>query len=116
MQGIYGHCGSTLCHKHLNKQYFFFADWNATEYSQYYEVPIPEKNYKLILPLVLQYLTPVPVAVIGLGAVSAAVMSSADSSILAASSMFARNVYKNIRNGISKCMGRREVCGLQIGL
>lgn len=30
----------------------------------------------------------------GLGAISAAVMSSADSSILASSSMFTRNVYK----------------------
>jgi len=50
----------------------------------------------MILPLVLQYLTPDFVSFFGLGAVSAAVMSSADSSILSASSMFARNVYKLI--------------------
>ena len=50
----------------------------------------------MILPLVLQYLTPTAVAFIGLGAVSAAVMSSADSSILSASSMFAHNIYKLI--------------------
>ena len=31
---------------------------------------------------------------LGLGAISAAVMSSADSSILASSSMFSRNVYR----------------------
>ena len=43
--------------------------------------------------MVLNYLTPEPVAFIGLGAVSAAVMSSADSSVLGAASMFARNVY-----------------------
>ena len=41
-----------------------------------------------------------PVAVIGLGAVSAAAMSSTDSSILSASSMFSRNIYKPIRNAI----------------
>ena len=46
--------------------------------------------------MVLQYLTPTAVSFVGLGAVSAAVMSSADSSFLSASSMFAHNVYKLI--------------------
>ena len=46
--------------------------------------------------MVLQYLTPDFVSFFGLGAVSAAVMSSADSSVLSASSMFARNIYKLI--------------------
>ncbi|XP_078356322.1 high-affinity choline transporter 1-like, partial [Oculina patagonica] len=50
----------------------------------------------LILPMVLQYLTPTAVSFVGLGAVSAAVMSSADSSFLSASSMFAHNVYKQV--------------------
>ena len=48
----------------------------------------------LILPWVLRNLTPIPIATIGLGAVAAAVMSSADSSILSASSMFVWNVYR----------------------
>ena len=48
----------------------------------------------MILPIVLQHLCPPWVSFFGLGAVSAAVMSSADSSILSASSMFARNIYK----------------------
>ncbi|XP_018393534.1 PREDICTED: high affinity choline transporter 1-like [Cyphomyrmex costatus] len=46
------------------------------------------------MPMVLRYLTPQWVSFVGLGAISAAVMSSADSSILASSSMFTRNVYK----------------------
>ena len=50
----------------------------------------------LILPAVIQYLTSPAVAFLGLGAISAAVMSSTDSSVLASSSMFTRNVYKNV--------------------
>ena len=50
----------------------------------------------LVLPLCLQYLTPTWVAFFGLGAISAAVMSSTDSSMLSASTMLARNVYKAV--------------------
>ena len=50
----------------------------------------------MVLPLVLQYLTPPAVAFFGLGAVSAAVMSSTDSSMLSASTMVARNVYQKV--------------------
>jgi high affinity choline transporter 7 len=55
---------------------------------------VPDSQTNMVLPLVLQQLTPGWVAFVGLGAVSAAVMSSADSSILSASSMFARNIWK----------------------
>ena len=68
-----------------------FLDWNATEYGP--STPTDQNQESLILPIVLQYLTPVAVSFIGLGAVSAAVMSSADSSLLSASSMFTRNIY-----------------------
>ncbi|XP_057290412.1 high-affinity choline transporter 1-like [Hydractinia symbiolongicarpus] len=51
---------------------------------------------RMVLPMVLQYLTPGWVSFIGLGAISAAVMSSADSSVLSASSMFGHNIYKTI--------------------
>uniref|UniRef100_H2YED7 Uncharacterized protein n=1 Tax=Ciona savignyi TaxID=51511 RepID=H2YED7_CIOSA len=67
------------------------TDWNATGYGL--PDPITNGDQANILPIVLQYLTPVAVSFFGLGAVSAAVMSSADSSILSASSMFTRNIY-----------------------
>ena len=44
----------------------------------------------------MQYLCPTAVSFVGLGAVAAAVMSSADSSVLSASGMFSRNVYRDI--------------------
>ncbi|MEM7571539.1 MAG: sodium:solute symporter family protein [Bacteroidota bacterium] len=46
------------------------------------------------LPWVVRYATPGAVAVIGLGAVAAAVMSSVDSSVLSASSMGIWNIYR----------------------
>jgi len=72
--------------------------WNETDYFKVHNktVPIPKDDTRMILPMVLQYLTPSWISFFGLGAVSAAVMSSADSSVLSASSMFARNVYKLI--------------------
>ncbi len=70
------------------------VDWTALGYDA--KQPQDIKESKLILPLVLQYLAPSVVSWVGLGAVSAAVMSSADSSVLSASSMFTRNVYKQV--------------------
>ena len=61
---------------------------------------------KLVMLLTLQYLTPPAVSWFGLGAISAAVMSSTDSSLLSASSLIARNVYQKVfRPGC----GEREV-------
>ena len=65
------------------------ADWSAVGV----EAPT---NAALVLPYVLQHLTPPLIATIGLGAVAAAVMSSVDSSILSSSSMFVWNVYRRI--------------------
>ncbi|OQV18883.1 High-affinity choline transporter 1 [Hypsibius exemplaris] len=72
----------------------YSADWTNTTFGR-----MPGENGKaseatLVLPLVLQNFTPAFVSFVGLGAVSAAVMSSADSSILSASSMFAWNIYR----------------------
>lgn len=67
------------------------VDWNQTTYGPI--PPMKKDESEMILPIVLQYLCPPYISFFGLGAVSAAVMSSADSSILSASSMFARNIY-----------------------
>ena len=63
------------------------ADWSQVA------AGAPE-NASATLPWVVRYLTTPWVAVIGLGAVAAAVMSSVDSSVLSASSMGVWNVYK----------------------
>ena len=63
------------------------ADWSTTSAQI---APQPA----FVLPYVLAHLTPNVVATVGLGAVAAAVMSSVDSSILSASSMFVWNVYR----------------------
>lgn len=57
----------------------------------------PETNAS-ILPYVFQHLTPAFVALIGLGAISAAVMSSIDSSMLSASTLSIWNVYRPLFN------------------
>ncbi|KAM6934478.1 high-affinity choline transporter 1-like [Xenentodon cancila] len=68
------------------------TDWNKTTYG--FLPPKDKDESDMILPIVLQHLCPPYISFFGLGAVSAAVMSSADSSILSASSMFARNIYQ----------------------
>ena len=63
------------------------TDWAAAG------IAAPE-SASLILPHVLKHLTPVPIAVLSLAALAAAVMSSVDSSILSASSMGTWNVIR----------------------
>ncbi|XP_012934956.1 high-affinity choline transporter 1 [Aplysia californica] len=66
------------------------TNWNATSYGH---PALLEEDRTLTLALVIRHLCPPAVTFIGLGAVSAAVMSSTDSSVLSSSSMFARNVF-----------------------
>ncbi|XP_046367266.2 high-affinity choline transporter 1-like isoform X3 [Haliotis rufescens] len=70
------------------------VDWNATSYTG--DIPIPPEYHSFILPMVLNYLCPLPVGVLGLGVVAAAVMSSADSAVLSSGTIFAKNIYKDV--------------------
>lgn len=73
------------------------TNWNETDLEcEVVETCISSNHTAMILPLVIQHLTPSFVSFVGLGAISAAVMSSADSSVLSAASMFARNIWKLI--------------------
>jgi high affinity choline transporter 7 len=60
--------------------------------------PGSPESASLTLAYVIRYLTPPAVAILGLGAIAAAVMSSVDSSIMSASSMAAWNVWRPLFN------------------
>ena len=84
-----------------------FSDWSLTSYARQLgnvtNGTQASPPYAMTLPMVLQYLTPTWVAVISLGSVSAAVMSSMDSGLIAVGSELACNLYKPLlRPKVSK--------------
>ncbi len=73
-------------------------DWSTLDTGTVDAAAALAESPTLILPYTLRYAVPVWVGVVGLGAVSAAVMSSVDSSILSAASLVSWNGYRRLIN------------------
>ncbi|XP_034019414.1 high-affinity choline transporter 1-like [Thalassophryne amazonica] len=70
------------------------TDWNQMSFGS--PSPFEQGKSGMILPVSIQCLCPFYVSLFAMGAVAAAVMSSADSVLLSAASSLGRNIFKNI--------------------
>ncbi|XP_006792966.1 high-affinity choline transporter 1-like isoform X2 [Neolamprologus brichardi] len=76
------------------------TDWNLTSYGS--PSPYERGQAAMALPIILLHLTPTAVFVVGMGAIAGAAMSSTDSCLLAATSIFTTNIYTLIRHQVSE--------------
>ncbi|KAF7657346.1 hypothetical protein LDENG_00028810 [Lucifuga dentata] len=75
------------------------TDWNSTSYGS--PPPYERGQASVVLPITLQHFTPTVAFAFGIGAIAGAVMSSADSFLLSATTIFTTNIYQVIRSQAS---------------